>query len=95
MWFKKIGIFPDSLTERQWNTLTRFLSNPRFGTDESYTEITQDGALIAPQLSVSDLNVAPDTSTSDGTKGEIRITDSYIYVCTATNTWKRTSLSTF
>lgn len=95
MWFKKIGIFPDSLTERQWNSLTRFLVNPRFGTDESYTEITSEGAIIAPQFFLSDLNTAPATSSSEGTKGEIRITADYIYICTATNTWKRTTLSTF
>jgi len=45
------------------------------------------------------INVPPTTSpssaTDTGTAGDIRITTNYIYVCTATNTWKRAALSTF
>lgn len=41
------------------------------------------------------LNTAPSSSTDTGTTGEIRYTTDYIYVCTATNTWKRTALSTW
>ncbi|OAB78781.1 hypothetical protein [Cochleicola gelatinilyticus] len=38
---------------------------------------------------------APFTATDLGTKGEMRVTQDYIYVCTATNTWKRTALSSW
>ena len=38
---------------------------------------------------------APLTATSSGVKGEIRVDDNYIYRCVATNTWKRTPLSTW
>ena len=42
------------------------------------------------------LGSAPANASDTGTLGEIRIDDSFIYVCTATNTWKRASLtSTF
>jgi len=42
------------------------------------------------------VNPAPLTSASTGTIGQIAVDSSYIYVCTAINTWKRTStLSTF
>jgi hypothetical protein len=38
----------------------------------------------------------PPASASDtGTAGEIRVTADYIYVCTATNTWKRSAISTW
>lgn len=38
---------------------------------------------------------APTSSNDTGVIGSIRIDDSYVYICTATNTWKRVSLSTF
>lgn len=41
------------------------------------------------------LTNVPSTSASVGKKGQIKIDSSYIYVCTATNTWKRTALSAF
>ena len=51
--------------------------------------------LTCNKYSVSALNTAPLSSTDIGITGEIRITASYIYVCTATNTWVRTALSTW
>ncbi len=44
---------------------------------------------------VSALNTAPSSSSDTGTLGEIRYTADYIYVCTATDTWKRTAISTW
>ena len=41
-------------------------------------------------LSTSD---APSSNTDTGTLGEIRIDTNYIYVCVATDTWKRVTLS--
>ncbi len=44
------------------------------------------------------LRVAPRTglaTTSAGSPGEITVDDGYIYVCTATNTWKRAALATW
>jgi hypothetical protein len=38
---------------------------------------------------------APATSTSTGVVGDVRMDSDYIYVCTATNTWKRIALSSF
>jgi hypothetical protein len=34
---------------------------------------------------------APSSAIDTGTKGEIRVDGTYIYVCTATNIWWRTS----
>jgi hypothetical protein len=54
-----------------------------------------NGTAEANEFKVSDLNTAPASATAPGTKGEIRITTGYIYVCIATNTWVRAALSTW
>ena len=41
------------------------------------------------------LDSAPASASANGVLGEIRITATYIYVCTATNTWVRTALTTW
>jgi hypothetical protein len=51
--------------------------------------------LTSSQYRLSALNTAPATASSTGTLGEIRIDASYIYVCTATNTWVRSALTTW
>lgn len=38
---------------------------------------------------------APATASSAGTAGSVAYDGSYLYVCTATNTWKRTALITW
>ena len=52
-------------------------------------------SLTAADYRLSALNTAPATSSSTGTLGEIRIDANHIYVCTATNTWKRVAIATF
>ena len=37
----------------------------------------------------------PASATASGTKGDIVFDGDYIYVCVATNTWKRSALSTW
>lgn len=37
----------------------------------------------------------PATATSAGTTGDVRYDSSHLYICTATNTWRRTALSTW
>jgi len=53
------------------------------------------GAVTATQFKLSALNTAPASAGATGTLGEIRIVDGYIYVCTATNTWKRAAIVTW
>ena len=43
----------------------------------------------------SGANKTPITGSDNGVAGEIRIDSNYIYICTATNAWKRISLSAF
>jgi len=38
---------------------------------------------------------APSTTNSTGTAGEIRYDSGFIYVCTATDTWKRVAIATW
>lgn len=57
--------------------------------------ILAESDLIADSFAVTDLNTAPSSASDTGTKGEIRYTADYMYVCTATNTWKRTALTTW
>ncbi|TDW46576.1 hypothetical protein EV144_106248 [Flavobacterium sp. 270] len=40
-------------------------------------------------------SAAPISATDSGTKGEIRIDNNYVYICIATNTWKRSPLTTW
>jgi hypothetical protein len=47
----------------------------------------------ANQYRLPTLNTAPATATSTGVEGEIRYTAGFIYVCIATNTWRRTALT--
>lgn len=53
------------------------------------------GDMNASQYKLNDLNTAPTSATDTGTKGEIRVTTTHIYVCIATNTWVRTPLTTW
>jgi hypothetical protein len=53
------------------------------------------GALTTTQFRLSALNTAPASATATGTLGEIRYDANYMYVCIATNTWKRSALTTW
>lgn len=49
----------------------------------------------ANEFKVTAMQTAPATVTSTGTVGEIRITSGFIYVCIATNTWRRAALASW
>jgi hypothetical protein len=58
--------------------------------------ITSDGAVkIAGDNFQIATSKTPASATATGTTGQIAWDASYIYVCTATNTWKRAALSTW
>jgi hypothetical protein len=57
--------------------------------------LSSSGTIEATDFKLSTLNTAPLSASDTGTTGEIRVTTDYIYVCTATNTWKRTALTTW
>lgn len=47
------------------------------------------------QFILSSLNTPPANATDTGVLGEIRYTSDYMYVCVASNTWKRSALTTW
>ena len=53
------------------------------------------GDVISSKFRLSALNTAPSSAGDTGTLGEIRIDANNIYICTATNTWKRVAIATF
>jgi hypothetical protein len=57
--------------------------------------ITRTNTLLADNIQLTGLNTAPASSGDTGTTGQIKISNGFIYVCVATNTWKRATLSAF
>jgi hypothetical protein len=59
------------------------------------------GAIVRGNLDIKGSNVTietsltPASSTAAGTPGQIQWSSSYLYICTAVNTWKRVALTTF
>lgn len=51
--------------------------------------------LTTTQYKLSALNTAPTSASSAGVTGDIRITSDYIYICVATDTWKRVAIATW
>ena len=60
-----------------------------------WKDLFLSGSATSTQFKLSALNTAPASAAATGVLGEIRIDASYIYVCTATNTWKRAALTTW
>ena len=56
---------------------------------------TVAGSITSASLNIVALNAAPASASATGTIGEIKFTADHIYVCVATNTWKRVAIATF
>ena len=70
----------------------------------SVTDLTDvDQALATPddvvfanvEANLRATGTAPTTATDPGTAGDIRYDADYVYVCVATNTWKRSAITTW
>ena len=57
--------------------------------------VDTNGGITIGQLKLSALNTAPATSSEACVTGEVRVDASYVYVCTSTNAWKRSALTTW
>jgi len=57
--------------------------------------VSSTGTTFTGQINLAALNTAPASASAAGTLGEIRFTANHIYVCVATNTWKRVAIATF
>jgi hypothetical protein len=53
------------------------------------------GQVNMGSIKLDAMNTAPASATATGVLGEIRVTATHIYVCTATDTWVRSALTTF
>ena len=91
---------PYELIKTYWEATTAdtvsvaFETAPSTGSIEATVFNGLGGKLLAPSL--NDLSVSvPASSSSDGQKGELAYDVNYIYICTATNTWKRSALTTW
>ncbi len=69
--------------------------NVGIGTATPNNKLEVVGNVKATSFSISALNTAPASSGATGTIGEIRYDANFMYVCTATNTWKRSALSSW
>ncbi len=58
-------------------------------------ETTSTGVSVTGQVNISALNTAVTNASDTGTLGEIRFTADYIFVCVATDTWKRVAIATW
>lgn len=63
--------------------------------DETAEAVIIKKALLADSIGINDLGTAPATASATGVKGTIVVTADYLYVCTATDTWKRVALATW
>ena len=70
-----------------------------WGTSLNANFTTLDGliagthAVVATQFKLSALNTAPASASATGTLGEIRIASGFIYVCVATDSWRRAAIA--
>lgn len=66
--------------------------------DPPESVVTWNGRIIADHIDVTSMSLdttVPASSESPGTVGQTACDGTYIYKCTALNTWKRTALSTW
>lgn len=80
------------------NGTTSPLQSVKFRNDRSsyfYGAVTSASTITAAQHNISSLNTTPASATASGVLGEIRYDANYMYVCVATNTWKRSALTTW
>jgi hypothetical protein len=79
------------------NTTTNSMSQPLDMNGNKVTDLATPTAATdaATKGYVDTRPAAPATATSTGTAGQITYDTNFIYVCTATNTWKRAALTTW
>jgi hypothetical protein len=86
--FSSAGVFSLGGTTTSFPALKRSsaILQARLADDSAYTTIDAQHRLQG---------TAPATASSTGTAGDVRYDTDYVYICTATNTWKRAALTTW
>ena len=82
-----------NLNERR-NIMPPLYSLPIYNPTLSTSDVVLEN-LIVDTFGLSALSTAPSSASDTGTLGEVRIDEDYIYVCTATDTWKRVAIATW
>jgi len=82
------------------NTLAHYnasggLSEAGEVTIDTSGNITSTAAITSGTFSLGALNMAPASSGASGVVGAILVDAGYIYICTATDTWKRAALASW
>jgi hypothetical protein len=92
-----IGPSTKSLADNQTNQIVIGHNTTGLGSNTTVigTTATTITGLYGNIRLVSGMGTAPASSTATGTTGDIVVTAGFIYVCTATNTWVRTALTTW
>jgi hypothetical protein len=99
--FSSFGLTNTNLIVNEYVGYFHKSNNPTLATDNYFMKNESDmpldtvGSIISKDYSIKALNSAPSSATDTGTTGEIRFTSDAIYVCTATNTWKKSDILTF
>lgn len=72
----------------------RYNGSPKLATINTGIDVT-GGVQISGDTLVLSTSKTPSSATDTGTTGQIAWDSNYIYVCVATNTWKRVAISTW
>lgn len=85
---------PAGSAETKKITLTNLFANvtPNVAFTSS---ITVSGNTNVSKLNFTNTTNTPASSTDTGALGEVRVDDTYIYVCVATDTWKRSLIESW
>jgi hypothetical protein len=96
-WFRNTGLFEVTgislvnLTTTQINSFASIAPEGTVAYDTTKNRLIVSTGSVAESVATS--VTAPSTATSAGVPGQFASDSSYIYVCTALNTWKRASIA--
>lgn len=77
-------------------TTTPALDDKLIGSDANATPANSTkNFTLGDALTLFNGNAVPVSATSTGVKGQIALNSTHLYVCTATNVWKKVALSAF
>lgn len=95
-------VIPDGIAGQYWNGLKAWTTLDKSSVGLGNVDNTADANKPVSTAQQTALNLklntwvsAPATAASTGTVGQIAYNGSYIYICTASNTWVRAALSTW
>ncbi len=81
-----------TISGKEWQRCVRVVIENPYGGKPSINFIEEKPLSL---YKLTTLNTAPASASATGTQGEIRITADAVYICTATNTWKKVAIATW